>query len=36
MSDGFVWFSYLATYGLVAAYAVSLIIRLRRRPGDDR
>lgn len=30
MSDGFIWASYLVTYGLVAAYAWRLAGRLRR------
>jgi hypothetical protein len=35
VSDGFVWFSYIASYGLVIGYAVSLVVRLRRRSGED-
>lgn len=31
MSDAFIWASYLATYGLIVGYAVSLWSRLRRR-----
>lgn len=30
MSDPFVIGSYIATYGLIAAYAVSLVVRIRR------
>lgn len=36
MSDGFVWFSYLASYGLVVAYVTSVVIRLRRRSKEER
>lgn len=31
MSDGFVWLSYLVTYGLVAGYVVALVGRRRRQ-----
>lgn len=30
MSDPFVIGSYIATYGLIAVYAVSLVVRIRR------
>lgn len=30
MSDGFVWASYVLTYGLVVGYGVWLVFRLRR------
>lgn len=30
MSDPFVLGSYIATYGLIAAYAISLAVRIRR------
>ncbi len=30
MSDPFVLGSYIATYGLIIGYAVSLVIRIRR------
>ncbi|HSJ28312.1 MAG TPA: hypothetical protein VLB67_08875 [Acidimicrobiia bacterium] len=37
MSDGFIWASYLATYGLIAGYAVTVWnrIRTRRRRSAD-
>ena len=38
MSDGFIWASYLATYGLIVGYAVTVWnrIRSRRRSSDPR
>lgn len=35
MSDPFVLASYLATYGLILGYAVSLAARLRRAKRQD-
>ncbi len=30
MSDGFVWLSYLVTYGLIAGYVLAMVGRLGR------
>lgn len=34
MSEGFVWASYLTTYGLIVGYVAVLYGRLRRRRDD--
>lgn len=35
MNDPFVFGSYLATYGLIAGYAVVLVARIRRAKRGD-
>lgn len=36
MSDGFVWASYLLTYGLIAGYIVSMVGRSKKVRRERR